>query len=194
MALYCPRDGSTPSNTLSVLYIISLSGEESPKEVGRPRRRAYKPDRDVACKLPFHGRANLASLLPGADQKQMLGLAVALSSLVLRRLVVLTRKFKGCEGIHWSWQLVQIGCPNSQRCPSLMVSSKAEAMRLQLVIRPACPCNAIHENTLPSTHAMPALAAFERTCSVALAGAGIISLAVAVTSLMRASACRVLMH
>ena len=112
----------------------------------------------------------------------MLGLAIALSSLVLRRLVVLTRKFKGCEGLQ------QIGCPNSQRCPSLMVSSKAEAMRLQLVIRPACPCGAIHENTLPSTHAMPALAAFERTCSVALAGAGIISLAIAMTSLMQASA------
>ena len=150
----------------------------------------YKPDRDVACKLPLHGRANLASLLPGADQEQMLGLAIALSSLVLRRLVVLTRKFKGFEGL----QLVQIGCPNSQRGPSRMVSSKLEAMRLQLVIRPACPCDAIYENTLPSTHAVLALAAFERTCSVALAGAGIISLAVAVTSLMRTGACRIPMH
>ena len=70
-----------------------------------------------------------------------------------------------------------------------MVSSKVEAMRLQLIIRPACSCNAIYENTLPCTHAMLALAAFERTCSVALAGAGIISLAVVVTSLMRAGAC-----
>ena len=75
-----------------------------------------------------------------------------------------------------------------------MVSSKVEALCLQLIIRPARPCTAIHENILLCTHAMLALAAFELICSVALAGAGIISLAGAVTSLMRAGACRILMH
>lgn len=37
----------------------------------------HKPDKDVACKLPLYGRANLASLLPGADgadQENMMGI------------------------------------------------------------------------------------------------------------------------
>lgn len=75
-----------------------------------------------------------------------------------------------------------------------MVSSKVEALRLQLIFRLARPRTAIYKNILLCTHAMLALAAFELICSVALAGAGIISLAVAVTSLMRAGACRILMH
>ena len=84
--------------------------------------------------------------------------------------------------------LCRLDVPNSQRGPSLIVSSKVEALRLQLIIRLARPCAAICENILLCTHAMLALAAFELICSVALAGAGIISLAVVVTSLMQASA------